>query len=776
VNVLSNSDAFAGLSHGHFLTKTPNACKTWDAEADGYCRAEGVASIIMKRLEDATADNDNILGVILAAGTNHSAEAVSITHPHAGAQSFLYKKVLDRAGVDPFDVSYIEAHGTGTQAGDVQELTSITDVFAPTEKQRSNTQPLTIGSIKANLGHGEAVAGATALLKVLLMFQKEMIPRHIGIKTCLNPKLSDFFSNQSLCIPIETKPWVRNSGKSRVAMVNSFSAAGGNTCLLLEEAPTIRGTFPDPRPTHVVSTSAKSKESLRGNMKRLLGYLEQNPECSLADLSYTTTARRQHHSHRAVIHASNISEVQQQLRDRLKDNQPFRSVFSNILPSVAFTFTGQGSANKSSNLELFKLSPVFRTHIMALDHIAQRLGFPSFIQSIDGSCNKDYDQGPVVTQVSLVCVEIGLARYWASLGVKPDVVIGHSIGEYAALCVAGVISASDAIHLVGRRAKLLEEKCHAGTHAMLAVRASLATIKTHVKGLRYEVACINSAEAIVLSGTAPNMDAVSEVLRAQGCSTTLLDVSFAFHSSQTDAILDDFEYLAKSISYSSPKIPIISPLLARLVCDSKTVDGAYFRRATRETCDFYGGVSKALSMKIITNDTVWVEIGPHPVTIAFVKAIVGSPCIAVPSIRRLENNWTTVAQSLSILHSAGFDVSWSEFHRPFETNLRLLDLPTYSWNNKNYWIQYNGDWALTKGNTFYSDKNQSQATKSSVSSLKTSLVHTVVKETFSGTCGTVTIQSDLMSADFLAAARGHSINGCSVVTSASISNFPDSRV
>ena len=175
--MLTNSDAFAGLCNGHFLTKTPNACKTWDCTADGYCRADGVGSIVMKRLDDALADNDNILGVIPAAATNHSANAVSITHPHAGHQSDLYRQVMARAGIDPLDVSYVEFHGTGTQAGDAEEMESITNVFAPVKgKRRTSKQPLHIGAVKANVGHGEAAAGVTAMIKVLLMLQKGAIP------------------------------------------------------------------------------------------------------------------------------------------------------------------------------------------------------------------------------------------------------------------------------------------------------------------------------------------------------------------------------------------------------------------------------------------------------------------------------------------------------------------------------------------------------------------------------------------------------------------------
>ncbi|KAK6206284.1 Conidial yellow pigment biosynthesis polyketide synthase [Colletotrichum tabaci] len=774
MNILTNSDAFAGLSKGHFLTKTPNACKTWDIGADGYCRADGVVSFVMKRLEDAEKDNDNILGVILSAATNHSADAISITHPHAGSQAFLYRKVLERAGVDAFDVSYIEAHGTGTQAGDIQELTSLTDVFAPlSTKRRTSRQPLHIGAVKSNVGHGEAVAGATALLKVLLMFGREMIPPHVGIKAALNPKLPAHMDERNLRIPLEATSWPRMPDRKRLAMVNSFSAAGGNTSLLLEEGtgtgPGRSTTETDPRPTHIVVISAKSKPSLKGNIERLLSYLEKHPAVSLADLAYTTTARRQHYNHRLAFHAADVDGLRTQLLSSLKQQiDSHRPVSSSLVPSVAFTFTGQGASYKSSNLQLFHHSPVFRSQMLTLDALAKRLGFPSFISTIDGSHDKDHDHGAVITQIALTCQEIALAKYWESLGVRPDVVLGHSLGEYAALCVAGVISASDAICLVGKRAEMLQEKCQAGSHGMLAVRAAVGDINDAAGNLPYEIACINSPKSTVLGGTWHELEAVRAALSSKGHHCATIDVPFAFHSAQTDPVLQDFETFAREgVIFREPRIPVISPLLASVICDGKTVDSTYLRRATRETCDFLGAVSKALEIGVIDKDVFWIEMGPHSVNTSFLKATLGPSCVAVSSLRRGQDNWTTLAESLATLHSAGLEVQWNEFHRPFESRLRLLDLPTYSWNNKNYWIQYNGDWALTKGNTFYEDARQTRAAPLSpvVSSFRTSLVQAIIHEEFHGTSGTVTMQSDLMSAEFFAAAHGHSMNGYGVVTS-----------
>ncbi|TVY84593.1 Atrochrysone carboxylic acid synthase [Lachnellula suecica] len=773
MNILSNSDAFAGLSQGHFLSKTPNACKTWDVDADGYCRADGIGSIVMKRLEDAEADNDNILGVIIGAGTNHSADAISITHPHAGAQAYLTSQIVNQAGIDPLDVSFVEMHGTGTQAGDLQEIVSVANVFAPLTKRRSSKQPLYIGSVKSNVGHGEAVAGPTALLKVLLMLQKETIPPHIGIKTTINPGFPKDIDKRNLRIPYEKQPWPRVPGKKRIAVVNNFSAAGGNSSLAIEEAPLreVSELAVEPRSSHLVAASAKSKVSLKGNLERLIAYLDANPDASLANLAYTTTARRHHHNHRVAITTSDVAHLKKQLGSSLQSVDTHKPIPSIGPPPIVFAFTGQGASHRSMSLELFHDSPYFRSQLLHLDSLSQGQGFPSFIPVIDGSYAQDHVHSPTITQLALVCFEIALAKYWDSLGVRPDVVVGHSLGEYAALHVAGVLSANDTIFLVGQRAAMLEKKCQIGSHKMLAIRASLEEIKEASGNNPYEVACINGPKDTVLSGTLHEMDSLVEVLQNAGYKCFSLDVAFAFHSAQTDPILDEFEEIAKSgVLFQPPNLPIISPLLGKVIFDEKTVTANYLRRATRETVDFLSAIETAQKTSTVDETMVWIEIGPHPVCMGFVKGIMPSVKAAVPSLRRGEDNWKTISQSLGVVHCAGVEVGWNEFHRPFEAGLRLLDLPTYAWNDKNYWLQYNGDWALTKGNTFYDAEKASKATHglpltATHSNLKTSTVQQIVEETFSGSAGTVIMQSDLMQPDFQAAAYGHRMNNCGVVTS-----------
>ena len=774
VNILTNPDGFTGLCKGHFLTKGHNACKTWDATADGYCRADGVGSLVIKRLEDAQADNDNILGVVLAAGTNHSAEAVSITHPHAGHQAYLARQILRDAAVDPLDVSYIELHGTGTQAGDFEEMKGVLDVYAPnTFPSRRPEQKLHIGSVKSNVGHGESVAGTTALIKVLMMLQKNAIPPHIGIKPETTPRRPKDRHHRTVPIPFSNSFWNTHPNNTRLAVVNNFGAAGGNTMMLLEEAPAVEvAREQETRPTHIVTVSAKTKTSLRGNIERLLTYLDRNPDVAVSDLAYTTTARKYHHTHRVAISATDIASVKKQLTAQLTKIDSLKPLNKANPPSVAFVFTGQGASYQSMDLELYHDAPVFREHIHYLDRLAQAQGFPSFIPAVDGSHPRDYEHPPVITQLALVCLEIALAHYWSFLGVKPDVVMGHSLGEYAAMHVAGVISANDAIYMVGSRALMLQKSCKAGSHCMMAVRASLESVSTAANGKPYTVACINGPSDTVLSGTKAQMDDIAVDLEAAGYRCIKLNVAFAFHSEQVDPILDEFEAISKSgVVFHEPKLPVISPLLGKAIFDGRSLNAGYVRKATRETVDFLAATRNALDVSIISDETVWMEMGPHPVCVGFIKSILPSTKAAVSSLRRGDNNWNTISESAAAIHLHGVDVDWNEFHRPFVGAVQLLDLPTYAWDEKNYWLQYNGDWCLTKGNNYYEKKVE--AAEPAVGSAQkyeslSSLVQNIIAVNVDGDQATVIMQSDLMQKDFLAAAHGHQMNDCGVVTSVSL--------
>jgi asperthecin polyketide synthase len=772
LNVITDPDNYAGLGNGHFLSKT-GQCKVWDKDADGYCRADGIGSVVIKRLEDAEADNDNILAVVLGARTNHSAEAVSITHPHAGAQKENYRQVLHQAGVNPLDVSYVELHGTGTQAGDAVESESVSDVFAPTMPRRRPDQRLYLGAVKSNIGHGEAAAGIASLLKALLVYQKNMIPKHLGIKTEINPTIPKDLDRRHVGLAMANTPWPRPAGKKRLAVVNSFGAHGGNTTVLLEDAPErVKLSTEDDRTTHPVVISAKSKKSLQANIEKLLSWLDQNPEANLADLSYTLCTRRMHHSMRFGAAASNIAALEKTLRswlDNPKASAELRAI-PNDAPSVVLTFTGQGAYYRGMGREFFAEFPYFRTQVLQLDQIAQRLGFPSVVPVIDGSID-DGAASPTLTQLSVVVLEIAMARFWSHLGIRISAVVGHSLGEYAAFAVAGVISAADALYLVGRRAQLTEERCTQGSQSMLSVRASEDDIEELISGspetaeIVYEVCCRNTPQDTVIGGTKETINRIRQALEANSIKCTQLDVPFAFHTAQMDPVLDSLEALATPIAFKAPSIPVLSPLLGSVVFDRKSINAQYLRRATREAVDFVAAIEAAQDFGLVDAKTIWIDVGPHPICAGLVRGIDRSASV-VSSCRRNEDNLATMSKSLVTLHLAGHTPCWAEYFRPRERAYSLLKLPTYAWNETDYWIPYIGTWTLDKALLKYGEKKAPPSlSMSRPSALRTSLVHQITAETVEATTATLHVLSDMQHPDFLEALHGHRMNNCGVATS-----------
>ncbi|KAL4783980.1 hypothetical protein BJX76DRAFT_367919 [Aspergillus varians] len=764
LNIITDPDNYAGLGCGHFLSKT-GQCKVWDETADGYCRADGIGSVVIKRLEDAEADNDNIIAVVLSAATNHSAEAVSITHPHAENQKDNYRQVIDQAAVNPLDVSYIELHGTGTQAGDAVESESVLDVFAPRSPSRRPDQLLQLGAVKSNIGHGEAAAGIASFLKVLLMYQKDMIPAHIGIHTVMNPTIPKDLEQRRVRLTQTNTPWPRQADQKRIAMVNSFGAHGGNTTVLLEDGPERNKTVDrEDRSTHTVVISAKSKKSLQANIANLLLYLEQNPDTDLANLSYTTCARRIHYSLRVGFAVSSIAGLQQSLR-KASEKEALAEVrpIPGDAPPVVFAFTGQGAYYQGIARELFDNFPYFREEVLQLDHVVQRLGFHSIVPVID--CSVGESPSATMTQLSIVVIEIALARLWTLLlGIQPSAVIGHSLGEYAALASAGILSIADALFLAGRRAQLIETFCTPGSHAMLSVRASVPEIKQLLGDTKYEICCQNTLNDTVIGGTKADLDAVRHTLEASSVKCVPVDVPFAFHTAQVDPILDNLSRIAETVHFKAPSVPILSPLLRCAVFDGKTINSRYLTQATREPVHFVGALEAAQDLGMVNDRTVWVDVGPHPICAGFVRSLIPKARV-VSSCRRNEDNFATMAKNLVALHLAGVTPCWNEYFRANEQAYSLLTLPKYAWNDVNYWIQYIGTWTLDKAHLKYTGQKGPPKVNPPASALRTSLIHQITEETVGEGVATLKTVSDLQHPDFLEAVHGHRMNNCGVATS-----------
>ncbi|KAL3472565.1 hypothetical protein BJX99DRAFT_262127 [Aspergillus californicus] len=747
-NVLTNPDIFAGLSRGYFLSPT-GQCKTFDDKADGYCRADGVASIVLKRLADAEADNDNVFAVILGSKTNHSAEAVSITRPDHGAQAFLCRSVMEEAGVDPHGVEYVEMHGTGTQAGDYNEMLSVSEVFACQETD-PRTLPLYVGAIKANIGHGEAASGVMSLIKVLKMMEHNAIPPNIGITSgVVNHKFPRNLTERNLHIATELTSWApRIDASPRLVFLNNFSAAGGNTAILLQEGP--RRSSPsnmDPRSCLVVSVSARSPSALKNNMKNLATYLARNPSTSIADLSYTTTARRLIYNHRFACASSDITAVQKALTTASEhDVHP-------VPPQkVAFVFTGQGAMYPSIARVLFETSSQFRITIQSCESLAKIHGFPSFVPVIDGSVSSLDAVRPVLVQLATVCVQIALVELWTSWGIKPAAVIGHSIGEYAALYTAGALSASEVIRIVGTRAELMEMLCTAGSHGMLAVQGCRESWAQYLTGSDVDIACESSPDETVAAGPQKSIDRLAAILAAQGVGSKKLGVPYAFHSSQMDPILDGLKRLASESTFSPPTTPIISSLLGRRL-EPTDLNARYLVRHSREPVRFSTAVTNAREEGIIDSRTIWIEVGSHPICTGMLKSLLGSETVSLASLRRSEDPWTTLSSSIAKLFNRGLSINWSEYHRDFEHLHRLLTLPPYAFDLKNYWIDYKNDWCLAKGDA------EGLSYRSAPKTYLSLTVQEILEETIQDGTRTLLAQSDISHPKLRALILGHRVNG-----------------
>ncbi|CAI7591626.1 unnamed protein product [Penicillium glandicola] len=760
-NVLTNPDFTAGLDRGHFLSRTGN-CKTFDDGADGYCRGEGVGTVIIKRLDDAIADNDPILGVILGASTNHSAESESITRPHAGAQRAIFRKILNQGAVDPYSVSYVEMHGTGTQAGDAGEMSSVLDTFAPpltqVRKGRTSKETLYLGSAKANIGHGEAASGVSSLIKILLMMQNNTIVPHCGIKTKINHKFPTDLEERNVKIALKPTPWERSSDSTRPrrVFVNNFSAAGGNSALLLEDAPLIPEPvgIVDPRTQHLIAVSAKNGVSLQGNLKSMLDFLNKNQDASLGQLSYTTTARRIHHQHRIMLTGANVNDICGQITAALHEQTGMTRPKS--APKVVFAFTGQGAQYPGMGKDLFDNFSVFRTELLHLDQIAQSLGYPSFLHVIQSQEQNIGIFDPTAVQLGSVCMQIALSKLWASWNIHPTAVVGHSLGEYAALHVAGVLSSTDTVYLVGARAGLLQQKCTQDTHAMLVVKGSADDIAGVLGTAKYEIACRNSPTETVLAGPNDDIADLKTLLSDSGLKSTLLKVPYAFHSSQVEPILDDFKRVAAGASFAPAKIPIICPLDGGIAYDDHVFGPEYLARHTREPVNMFGALEAANRQNILSVQTITLEVGPHPAISGMVKGVLGPQMTCLASYQRARSIWNILASALKTIYEAGADIRWAEYHVDFKLSHKVLPLPAYSWDLKEYWLQYVNDWSLRKGDAPLRIRSGPK--------LESTTIHRVVEETVDSQKSHIIVEADIAREDLSPLVQGHEVDGIPLCT------------
>lgn len=767
---LSNTPLeFSGLSKAGFLSTT-GGCKTFRSDADGYCRGEGVGMVVLKRLEDALRDNDNIHSVVSGWGRNHSANAISITHPHSETQQKLYHQVLQQACVDPGDVGYIEMHGTGTQAGDSAEMSSVTSVFA---QSRNKTRPLYVGAVKANIGHSEAAAGVTAVIKASLMLKSGIIPPQVGIPGELNPAFPNL-ANLHVQIPAKKTAF---PGKKRSVFVNNFDAAGGNTCLVLEEGPENTNKVVDPRDWHVVACSARTPAALRNNKQQLLKFIlgGSGETFSLADLAYSTTARRTHEMLRAGYVGSSIEHIVQQLKSDLQGPDGKKAPPKG---ATVFMFTGQGSHYPGMGADLFRTSTRFHQKVLSLVELARSIGLPSFLDIIEDPSVDLKNKTTAQIQLAVVCLELSLADLWISWGVTPSMVMGHSLGEYAALCVAGVLSIADTLFIVGTRAILIQDKLNKGEYAMLSAMESSDVIQRHMSvsgyGRTCQISCYNATKSTVLSGKIDQLQQLDEFLTGEDVPTKFLQVPYGFHSPQLDTVLGDLEACASTLKFSAPRIPMMSTMTAQLVQagDNTVFNASYIARQARDPVRFVDALHNVMTQQAVpvNQNNLWLEIGPHPVCVGFARSTMELPVNrTLASMKTGESVYKTLSSSLSQVYQAGVQVDWPAFHKDCMNlgSVRFLQgLPKYSFDTKDYWSVYDlgtsPDRAVVAAHL--ASRNHSEAFVEPVHTQfkPTSSLQQIKSETITADEISVTFESSSSDEKLSEAIRGHLVNGAAL--------------
>ena len=662
------------LSRAHALAPD-GRCKTFDASADGYSRGEGCGVVVLKRLSDAIADKDNILAVIRGSAVNHDGISSGFTVPNRLSQERVLRRALDNAQLTPADVSYIEAHGTGTPLGDPIEIGALGTVFG---KDHSQDSPLTVGSAKTNFGHLEPAAGIAGLMKIVLSMQNQEIPPHLHFKEP-NPHIN--WASLPFHVPVERKAWPRGE-KPRVAGVSSFGMSGTNAHVLLQEAPIIDDEAlvdESPgvaRPFHLLTLSAKSKEALRDLAKSYASYLESHPEIPFADICFTANTRRSHFEHSLSLAAESSLDAQKQLSSAGYTT----GVTSRKKTKTAFLFTGQGSQYVGMGRQLFDTQSLFREIIEQCDAILRPLDVPllDLLYSDSNSPDRSLDQ-TIYTQPALFAVEYALAKLWQSWSVKPDVVMGHSVGEYVAASVAGVFSLEDGLKLIAARGRLMQTLCEQGD--MLALQMSKAEALEIISPFEdISIAAINGPSSVVVSGTHEAMERLSATLAESDIKAKPLSVSHAFHSAMMEPMLAEFEKVASSISYTKPKIPVCSNVTGGIVTGEVTTS-AYWVRHVREPVRFAAGVEALHAEGVDT----FLEVGPKPALLGMARQCLPDDAGTwIVSLREGQEDWRQLLQGLGEWRIQGGEIDWVALEEGAVR--RRVQLPTYPFQRQRYWI------------------------------------------------------------------------------------------
>lgn len=663
VNLILSPQMMIALSAANMLSPT-GQCKTFAADADGYGRGEGCGVVILKRLADAERDGDSILAIIRGSAINQDGRSNGLTAPNLSAQQNVINKALANGRVAPETVSYIEAHGTGTPLGDPIEIDALLSVF-------HSAKELNIGSVKTNIGHLEAASGIAGLIKVVQMLRHQTIPAHLHCET-RNPLIK--LNGTGFNITSKTQPWVV---EQRIAGVSSFGFGGTNAHIVLSEAKKTAVSIENTN-VQVFTISAKSAAALNELSQRYLDFIEREGlNLNFADLCYSAALGRTAFAYRTAIVADTLDDLRQRLQEKIQQTP---SAIAKEPRKIAFLFTGQGSQIKKMGWQLYQSEPIFK---VALDACAELLNDELPLPLIEVMFNEDDSllNQTGYTQPLLFSLQYALAKLWESWGVKPAIFLGHSVGEYALACLAGVFDLPDAIKLIAARGRFMQVLPTNG--GMAAVFADAETVETAIKNVSGNVviAGYNSARLHVISGEKDAMDTVCEKLRGQGFSSQMLAVSHAFHSPLMQDMLDAFADVAGRCNYRQPTIAIISSLTGNLI-DAEMSTPDYWIQHIIEPVRF----SDAVNALLAENCHIAIEIGAQPHASSMAQQANGAENVQwLPSLKRSVTDREVLLNAVAKLFQQGVTLDWRSFYS-VSTHQRLTNLPNYPFQRQRYWL------------------------------------------------------------------------------------------